>query len=352
MNQKNSTDTDAKINKETEQEDNSDIVSNFAGLDIGTMNLIAATNKDDKTSISSLRNVFLEVEKSDIGTMNMSYVSHVEIDDKTYILSDDAYNFANVLGRKVSRPMHKGMVSPQEIDSVDILAIMLNQLIGKGEKDSVCCFSVPADPIDSERNVIYHQSVFERIIAQLGFKPQPLIEGVAVVYAECADSDFTGIGISFGAGMTNIAVVFKSVPVLTFSLTRGGDWIDENAAMSIGSISNRMTSLKEKDDFSLNDFTAQNKKERRMREALIYYYKSLIDYTTKNIVKELDNLTIEFPSNIPIIVAGGTSMVNGFVEAVADILGNYEFPFEISQVKAATNQLTAVAEGCLVKSRS
>jgi len=348
MNKKNNQPENTGQTKDTKKSTN----LQYAGLDIGTMNLVAAKNIDGNTQISKLRNVFLEVETSHIGTMNMSYVSHVEIDGKTYILSEDAYNFANILGKTVNRPMYKGMVSPQEIDSVDILAIMLKELIGTSKDGSVCSFSVPADPIDSERNVIYHQSVFERIINQLGFTPQPLIEGVAVVYAECADNDFTGIGISFGAGMTNIAVVFKSVPVLTFSLTRGGDWIDENAAMSVGSISNRMTSLKEKDDFSLNDFSARNKKERRMREALIYYYNNLIDYTTKNIVEELDKLTVDFPSNVPVIVAGGTSMVNGFVDAVSGILNNYEFPFEILEVRAATNQLTAVAEGCLVKATS
>ncbi len=322
------------------------------GLDIGTMNLVCARMNAEEIETSMLRNVFLDVERSSIETMNMSYVSHAELDGKTYILSEDAYNFANIFGRQVSRPMHRGIISPMEIDSVDILVIMLKELLGQGNGNSICCYSVPADSIDTNRNVIYHKRVFDRIIRQLGYKPVPLNEGVAVVYSECADNDFTGIGISFGAGLTNVAVVFKSVSVLTFSLSRGGDWIDENAAMSVGSVSNRMTSLKEKESFNLLNFNIGKKKERRIREALIYYYRSLIDYTMKHIVQELDKLEVEFPDDVPVIVSGGTSMAKGYIDTVSDILDNYDFPFDISEIKSASNPLTAVAKGCLIKSGS
>lgn len=321
------------------------------GLDIGTMNLVSSIMTSEGTIESkSLRNVFLEIDEENVGTMDLSFVSHVKMDGKIYFLSEDAYNFANIFGQNVMRPMNKGLISSSEIDSIDILTVMIKSLVGEGSKDSICCYSVPADPIDSNINVIYHKNVFERILKQLNYKPLALNEAVAVVYSECANSDFTGIGISFGAGMTNVAVVFKSVPVLTFSVTRGGDWIDENAATSIGWVINRVTRIKEKDSFNLKDFTSSKKQERRVKEALIHYYRSLINYTTKHIISELNKINVEFPNDVPIILSGGTSKVSGFVDVVTSILDEYEFPFDISEISQASNPLTAVADGCLARS--
>lgn len=321
------------------------------GLDIGTMNLVQArVNGDGGIATSSLRNMYLKIEKENANHMDLSKVSHVAIDDNTYVLSQHAYEFANIFDLQVERPMNKGMISSQEVDSLDIISQMIKNLIGPGSGTAVCCYSVPADPIDSDRKNLYHEKVFGRVLERLGYHPMPLNEATAVVYSECSETDFTGIGISFGAGMTNIAVVFKAVPVITFSVVRGGDWIDENVNLDTGIVTNRITAIKEKDTFDLGVFDGGNKRERRIKEAIIHYYNSLISYTTKNILNQLDSLTVDFPSDVPIVLSGGTSKVKGFVELVTANFENYEFPFNISDIRVANNQLTAVAEGCLIKS--
>ena len=328
------------------------------GLDIGTMNLVAATINDDSIESCALRNVFLEIDNFSIGSMDLKSISHIQIDESVYILSQDAYNFANIFNKTVSRPMNKGLISSNEIDGIDIISTMIKKLIGDNNTTNiidpklkpVCCYSIPANPLDSDMDVSYHKNVFERIVTQLNYIPLSLNEATAVIYSECEDTDFTGIGISFGAGMTNIAVVFKAVPVLTFSLSRGGDWIDLNAGNSIGTISNRVNLIKEKENFNLTDYKIGNKKEQRIREALIYYYKDLINYVTSNIINSLSKIEVDFPEHIPIIVSGGTSLADGFIDLVTNIFNDYEFPFTVKEVKTANNQLTAVAEGCLIKS--
>jgi hypothetical protein len=76
----------------------------------------------------------------------------------------------------------------------------------------------------------------------------------------------------------------------------------------------------------------------------------LIQYTTRHIIEELNKITVDFPDDVPMIVSGGTSKAAGFIDVVLRILDDYEFPFEISEIKSAANPLTAVAEGCLIKS--
>jgi len=322
----------------------------FIGLDVGTMNLVVAKSIDDILHTNHYRNVYLKVDKDSIGSMDLSTISHALIDDQMYFLSDSAYIHANVFGLELCRPMSKGMVS-KDLDSIDVLAVMIKSLIGECKiKDSICCYSVPSNPIDSNLDVIFHENVFGRIISELKYTAIPLNEATAIVYSECSETNFTGIGISFGAGMTNVAVVFKSIPVLTFSLARGGDWIDQNAANSIGEVCSRATLIKERDDFSLTNFNIGKKKERRLREALSHYYNNLINYTTNNIVEQLNTVTINFPDSIPVIISGGTSKPTGFIDEIKKSFDSYEFSFDISEIKVASNPLTAVAEGCLVRS--
>ena len=334
-------------NDTIQEKNNSDCV----GLDVGTMNLVSAKlNNNQEIQTKNIRNVFIEIEKENITNIDLSQIHHVEIDDIIYILGEDAYKFANMFNIEVNRPMSKGMISNKNIDSAEILAVMVRELIGSSKNKDNCCYSIPANPIDDIMNVIYHENVFGRIISSLGFNPIPLNEAAAIILSECSNENFSGVGISFGAGMTNIGLVYKSIPIFTFSLARGGDWIDYNTAISIGAIPNRVNSIKEKKSFSLVEFPTGKKKEKRIKEALVYYYNNLINYTLKNIVKKLDETDVELPDELPIIVSGGTSKVNGFIDLVKQQLTEIELPFDVNEIRTAENQLTAVAKGCLIHS--
>ncbi len=344
-----STDNDEKETITSSVNNSSNNSKKVFGLDVGTGNMVSAKlNKDQQVIVKSLRNVFLEIEKEHINNTDMSQIQHVEIDDIIYILSHDAYHFGNMFGSKVNRPMSKGMISSENIDSAEILAVMVRELIGVSENNDTCVYSVPANPIDDEMNIVYHESIFKRIISSLGFNAISLNEAAAIVFSECHKENFSGLAISFGAGMTNIAVVYKSIPVIKFSIARGGDWIDINTANSIGSIPSRVNVIKEKESFDLNSFPTGKKKEKQIKEALMYYYNNLISYTLKNIIIELDKTNAELPEKLPLIISGGTSKVKGFIDIVKQQISNVEFPFEISEIRSAENPLTAVAQGCLI----
>jgi len=339
------TDNDAKIKQSGKSTTKT---NNTFGLDVGTGNMVSSCMEKDIITTKSLRNVFLQIEKEHINNTDMSQIQHVEIDDVVYILSDDAYHFGNMFGSEINRPMAKGMISNKNIDSAEILAIMVRELIGTSQNKDKCVYSIPANPIDDDMNIIYHESVFKRIIASLGFTPISINEAAAIVFSECEKENFSGLAISFGAGMTNVAICYKSMPVIKFSIARGGDWIDINTANSVGSIPNRVNAIKEKDTFDLVQFSTGKKKEKQIKEALIYYYNNLISYTLKNIVSELEQTDAQLPEKLPLIISGGTSKVNGFIEIVKQQLENVEFPFEISEIKSAQNPLTSVAQGCLI----
>ena len=322
------------------------------GLDIGTMNIVCS--KSNSSDINIIRNVFLPLKEDEINISDLTEISYVKSDDDNlFIIGQDAFKFSNIFGQEVSRPMKRGLISPDEIDAIDILTLMLKDVIGDiSDKDVYCTYSVPAEAIDANRSVTYHERVFGSILNSLGINHSSLNESMAIIYSETQAEKFSGIGISFGAGMANVCCSFKGVEAYKFSTERSGDWIDRNVAESLNMVPNRVTNLKEKYLKLTSDFAGhKNKKTRRVLEALVYYYQAMIDYTIKQMIREFEenvDLDIE-DEQIPIIISGGTSLPKGFLEIFKERLLQYDLPFEISEIRKAKNPLTAVANGLLIK---
>lgn len=321
------------------------------GCDVGTMNIVLARqNKEESVEISTIRNMYLPLDKSQLTMAEMSNIDFVEAEDSIFIIGEDAFRFANMFGQKVKRPMAKGLISSSEIDGVDVLTLILKQLVGS-TFNGHCVYSVPSQSVDIDNNITYHEGVFQRIFTELGYKAEPFNEAMAIIYSQCQDDQFTGLSFSFGAGMVNCALSFKSIPVITFSVARSGDWIDENTAMSLGTVPNRVTSIKEKGT-DLSNFKIGNKKERRIREAVVYYYREVIRYALEKVKDKLDESTenLQLPESLPVIVSGGTSLANGFLPLFKEVLNDYsEFPLDVSEIRHAEDPLSAVAEGLLIR---
>ena len=322
----------------------------FIGLDCGTMNICCARNDADQIRVT--RNVFLPISDESVSMSELSNISYVKSEDgDVFIIGEDAFKFANIFGQAVSRPMEKGLISPKEISAIDVLTLIIRGLVGNiKDRDVYCAYSIPAEAIDETRSVVYHTRVFGRILGALGVNHRPVNEGAAIIYSECSKERFSGVGISFGAGMCNVAIMYKGVEVLKFSTSRSGDYVDNSVAESLSLIPNRVTSIKERRlDLAKGFMGEGDKKIRRVMEALEYYYSALINYTIKKVINEFDEkVDIEVDEKLPVIISGGTSMPNGFLELFKSTISQHDLPFGVSEVRQARNPLTAVANGLLV----
>ena len=318
------------------------------GIDIGTMNLVCATQgKDDEVVTQRLRDAFLDLPASSKKLLRLSGANFVEQGDKIMIVGDSALEMAVMFGREARRPLHRGLVSSSDIDALEIVAYMIETLLGEPEEGEVCYYSVPAPPIDNlDRDIIYHKRLFERVIEGLGYKAIPSNEAMAIIYAETAEENFSGLAISFGSGMTNIALANLSIECVAFSVEHGGDWIDQGAARSVGSTAASVCSIKEQGFDLMNP-------EGRVQEALSFYYKELIEYVLDNVAKEFAKKASGFvlTKELPIVISGGTSMPENFIEFFAQVFEKKakKFPFQISEIRPASDRLNAVAVGLLIQ---
>jgi len=326
----------------------------FLGLDIGTMNIVLSNSESEEIKLT--RNVFLPIEQDSISKEELDNLEYViNEDNEIFIIGDDAFKFANIFSKEVNRPMKEGLISPDEINAVDILTLIIKSLVGdiSSYEDIFCCYSIPAEAIDEKKSVTYHERVFGSILNSLGVNNKAINEAIAIIYSECQKEKFSGVGVSFGAGMCNVSLAYKGIEALKFSTARSGDYIDRNVAMSLSIVPNRVTAIKEKYLDLSNPFghINLNKKTKRVIEALVYYYESVLEYTIKKLIKQFnDKVDLEIDEELPIVVSGGTSLPKGFIELFKNLIEKYELPFNVLEIRRAKNPLTAVSEGLLIKS--
>ena len=318
------------------------------GLDVGTGNVVSARKTATGVETKRVRDAFLELPLDAKKMLKLGGVSFVERPDELLILGDAAMETANIFGREARRPLSAGLVSASDIDAMEILGLLIKNVLGEPRTPNEhCYFSVPAAPVDRPgQDVIYHRGVLDRIVKECGYTPTAGNEAMAIVFAETASENFSGIGISFGAGMTNCALSMNTIEGLAFSVGRGGDWIDQGAAKSMGSTASRICAIKEKGV----DINAPVGRE---QEAITFYYKNLIEYAIDQIALQFQTVQGRFslPKPIPIVVSGGTSKAVGFLSLFKTVFEKKRkrFPIEVSEVRAASDPLNAVANGLLIQ---
>ena len=325
------------------------------GLDCGTSYYIAAT----EDAIKKQRNVFLTVDGDAAQVKRMlkrQKIPFVEKAGKVHIVGQHAFNYAQIFSTtELKRPMQSGLLNPKERDALPVLNAIIGELLGKSKKDETCVYCIPAKPIDQTREVSYHEDVLKQIIETYGYSVKVIEESVALAYEGLVDNELTGIAISMGAGMCNVCVMYQGMSSLSFSVARGGDWVDQNVASDCGCSVAKVIAIKENSNnldltkSAINDIYQEGSDEYNIINAIRSYYGALINYLLTNLANQFNNAESvpNFPDSIPIVFGGGTSLVKGFLQVVGEQFNQDEFPIQISDIKLVEDAHTAVARGCL-----
>ncbi len=331
---------------------NDEQVPQGVGLDVGTSFLVTGKfGNDGKVNFTTFRDCFLELEPKT--AINRKFIQkglddrkapYVEKDGKFFVLGEQAFLMANERHVNTRRPMHRGVLSPKEKEAMPILREIIKRLVGKPRSENErLVFSVPGKPIDAEFDQLFHQDVLRSFIKSLGYDAQPMNEGEALGYSELLEDGLTGVAISCGAGMMNVAVLSAGDPVVTFSTSKSGDWVDKQAAIATNLTHSIVQQEKEGADLDLMAPDPDN----QVHQAIAIYYGNLIVYTLEQIAYDLSRSPSlpKFKDPVPLIVAGGTSLPKGFVQKFEQALAAVDMPINISGVRQASDPLHAVANG-------
>ena len=151
------------------------------------------------------------------------------------------------------------------------------------------------------------------------------------------------------------AVMYAGMTALSFSVSRGGDWVDSNTAADTGVPVAKVTATKENSstlDLSksqMNNIYEEDSSEANVLIALRSYYGALVNYLLTNLKHQFENAekVPQFQEPVPIVIGGGTSLVKGFMEVFMEQFNQDEFPIPVSEVKLIEDAHSAVSRGCL-----
>lgn len=321
------------------------------GLDVGSNYIVSAKQNKNNVMLEKRRNTFLDLEKSSetekiLNKLKISYIKRL---NKIIVVGENALTLANSFGREARRPMAMGIISNKDDLSLDVLPDILSDVLGSPEKpNEICCFTIPAKVIGIEEfDVDYHKDTLFGIVKKLGFSPVYINEAMCVAYDCLQDDNYTGINLSFGAGLVNIAVSHLGITTQAFSLPRSGDYLDRMiASRKLGMTASKAMKIKESQVDPIHIIKDNGSKD-LIRDAIAKYYRIYLEWVVKNLENAFANLILDEP--IPISVAGGTSLIQGFMEVFEDYMSKASFRFKISKFIHAKDALHSVARGALIK---
>lgn len=332
------------------------------GFDCGTYNLVCCTRDEEKAKEGKEAfiydkevNAFIEIPLEDDLVYNMMDTAEVPLikrAKKAYALGEKAVRFAYTIpGLELKRPMKDGCVNPQEKEAYELLNNMVQNLLDGNVKahNEVLYYSVPANAVNIETDADFHASMLKSIFngyeSDQGFKvsAHPINEGLALVYAELKANNYSGLGISFGAGMVNLCFAMFGMPVFSFAIVNSGDWIDKMAAKATGESVTYINQQKMNVKLNQNPTTL-------VERAIQTQYRIMIEKTIKEIKKGLaecgKKARVDKP--IDVVIAGGTSLPEGFDLLFRDILTQAELDLPIGNIVRPADPLFSVSRGCLI----
>ena len=317
------------------------------GLDIGTSRIVVARNADKKCLYDSQLIAFITIPYSMLAEslLQRENVFHEVQGSDIVVAGNEAQRFAEIFHVETRRPMANGVLNPQEPHSLAVVRRIIGKLLGQATAEGQkVFFSVPAPVGENDPAIAYHEASMKLILSDLGYAPTPIQEGLAVVFGELAGSNFTGIGVSCGSGLCNACLAVLSVPVLSFSVPKAGDYIDNQAAAVTGELATRLRVQKEH-SFHLNGLTSD-----RTRNALTVYYQDVINNLATSLRSHI-SATQRLPKldqAVPLVLSGGTVMPNGFLEQFSTAMRAKEFPVRLSEIRQSADPLNSTARGALM----
>jgi hypothetical protein len=317
------------------------------GLDLGTSTVVAARQNGRGVHAKAELNAFIELPASKFTEqiLDQNQIDFVRNNGHLVVYGNGAFKFANMFNAETRRPMRHGLVNAGEPHAQKLLEAIVEKLVGKPRtKGELLCFSVPGPPQGAPASLVYHEALMKQMLDNMGFEAKAINEGLAVVFAELEKENFSGIGISFGGGLTNVCLAYLSVPVFTFAVDKGGDDVDEAVGEVTGETATRVKAIKEE------GLDLSHKPRSKIGGALQIYYDDLIDTVVEGIGEALSR-TDRMPKldkPLQVVLGGGTALPKGFADRFGKALAAQNLPIAIDGVRMAKEPLTATARGALL----
>ena len=329
------------------------------GVDVGTSNIVVTRQTEEGTFVNKFHRDMLyplAVSDESADLLDRSDYLYVKVDDRYYIVGEDALKLVNAIGRgEVVRPMKDGILNPSLKQSSELLFYIIKAIIGDPLcKDEPLRFSCPANPIDRDIDNLFHKMILNNFFTKMGYDAKDINEAMAICYdtnpilkSEEGDVPLSGISCSAGGGMWNLSLAYKGLSLVEFSCTKSGDNLDEQVAKVTGISKNKIIMIKEK-KLDLDNIDSAD----RVQSALSIYYDEMLDRMVHHICNEFKDKSSQIDGEIEVVVAGGTSMAPGFCNRLKKALDKVDMPFKIYRIRHSETPFYSVGQGACIRAQA
>lgn len=307
------------------------------GLDLNSDRISACKRFDNDRNLDSDRSIFVLVS-----SQNSKYFSNsdlIVVDGTTYAMGETSL----ALGLKLGAPLLRvdniltidGDVTKVAIETSKV------KLDTPASLDEYVYFSLPSTEIEpNSPTTDYQRLVLTRELSRLGYRALPTIRSHALVLEEGEQFENTAIGIVFGMGMIDVAVVQDKGLLTSFSTNRAGDWIEEQTALQMN-VDVPIISQARRDFDPTNVKTDADK-------ALRAYYRRAMDAVLSTLSSRLTSLGIT-TGNFPMIWTGAMTSVKSFADLARERFNDRKlitpFPVSVSEQFVSKKGFEAVVLG-------
>src|ERR687894_1355411 len=130
------------------------------GLDIGTSRIVVADGTPGRETRSQL-NAFVAVPSSEMAenVLRQRRMVYERNCKNLYVYGNDSDFFASFLDTDARRPMHSGLLNPQEEMSQQMIQRIIEMIVPRARRNEVLCFSVPGKGEGVNGTLVYHAAI-------------------------------------------------------------------------------------------------------------------------------------------------------------------------------------------------
>ena len=272
-------------------------------------------------------------------------------DGELALIGDAALQHAKAFGATPDRLLRDGQVPRDDPPARELLRTLIESLLPDPPRHGERCGLVisPGGMDDHET-----RSFLTRLAQARGYDPLVLSSSLALVLATFTCENFSGIGITFGAGGCSISLVHRGRELLHVSESRGTDWIDLELAargdvhtydaagaryLDAETVRNRREEITAPLTQPQDDFAGEV-------QALYHeiFHAALTRFGEELIARRLGPYALE----APVICGGGGVRVSGFGKALREIIEYANLPVPLGPLRIAPPDDFLIPRGALI----
>ena len=206
-------------------------------LDIGSHRIRSLRIDNGRLVARSRRSAFavLPDSASHRQLLAQANVEFVTCDGGLLLLGDAAWEHAGLFHVRTRPLLLNGLIPEHDPVARQVLATITDAVLPRASQPGEqCSLTIPGGSDLSGRASRASVDFFTRLVALRGYEPLIVPAPSGLILAEHVSHGFTGIGLVFGGSACEAVLAHCGVIVCHTRIDRGGDWIDEQLAETLG----------------------------------------------------------------------------------------------------------------------